>query len=85
MSGASRHVVRLFGPAREAAGAGEIMLELREPATAADAIAALAATLPALAPLLPRSRVAVNFAYVDTGTQLATGDEIAILPPVGGG
>lgn len=85
MSGGTRHVVRLFGPAREAAGAEEIALELREPATAADAIAVLAASHPALKPLLPRSRVAVNFVYVDAGTKLAPGDEIAILPPVGGG
>jgi molybdopterin converting factor small subunit len=29
--------------------------------------------------------VAVNLAYVDAGTRLAPGDEIAIVPPVGGG
>jgi molybdopterin converting factor small subunit len=85
VSGGRKHLVRLFGPAREAAGADSIALELREPATAADAVAALAAAHPALKPLLPRSRVAVNFAYVDASTRLAPGDEIAILPPVGGG
>ena len=85
MSGVAQHLVRLFGPAREAAGADSIALELREPATAADAVAALAAAHPALEPLLPRFRVAVNFAYVDASTTLAPGDEIAILPPVGGG
>jgi molybdopterin synthase catalytic subunit len=83
--GGRKHLVRLFGPAREAAGADSIALELREPATAADAVAALAAAHPALKPLLPRARVAVNFAYVDASTRLAPGDEIAILPPVGGG
>ena len=85
MSAGTRHVVRLFGPAREAAGAAEIAIEVREPATVADAIAALESSYPALRALLPRSRVAINFAYVDAGTQLAPGDEIAILPPVGGG
>ena len=85
MSNRAKHVVRLFGAAREAAGADTIALELREPATAADAVAALAAAHPGLKPLLPRARVAVNFAYVDASTKLAPGDEIAILPPVGGG
>lgn len=81
----SRHVVRLFGPAREAAGSETLTLELGEGATAADAVAALVAEHPALAALLPRSRVAINLEYVDAGTPLAPGDEIAILPPVGGG
>ena len=85
MSEPARHVVRLFGPAREAAGSDTVTLDLQANATAADAMAALGAGYPALAALLPRSRVAVNLEYVDAGTPLASGDEIAILPPVGGG
>jgi molybdopterin synthase catalytic subunit len=77
--------VRLFGPAREAAGTGRVELELPAGATAADLVGELAARYPALAALLPRSRVAVNLEYVDGGTRLAPGDEVAILPPVGGG
>ena len=77
--------VRLFGPAREAVGADAIDLALPERATAAEALAALAAAYPALVALLPRTRVAVNLAYVDPGTRLEPGDEIAIVPPVGGG
>ena len=78
-------VVRLFGPAREAAATEAVELALPDGATAADALAALAEAHPTLAGLLPRSRVAVNLAYVDTTTRLAPGDEIAIVPPVGGG
>lgn len=78
-------IVRLFGPAREAAGADAVELALPAGATAADALAALAERHPALAALLPRVRVAVNLAYVDAGTRLAAGDEIAVVPPVGGG
>ena len=85
MSDERRVVVRLFGPAREAAGAASVELELSPPATAADAMTELARAHPALAPLLPRTRVAVNLEYVDARTPLAPGDEIAILPPVGGG
>jgi molybdopterin synthase catalytic subunit len=78
-------IVRLFGPAREAAGAQSVELALAPAATAGDAVAELAGAHPALAPLLPRARVAVNLEYVDPRTPLAPGDEIAILPPVGGG
>lgn len=81
----TRIAVRLFGPAREAAGTASVELELAPAATAADAMDELARAHPALAPLLPRSRVAVNLEYVDARTPLATGDELAILPPVGGG
>lgn len=80
-----RTVVRLFGPAREAAHSETLTLELGQDATAADALVALAAGYPALRALLPRSRVAVNLEYVDARTRLAPGDVIAILPPVGGG
>lgn len=80
-----RHRVRLFGPAREAVGADEVDLALPSGSSAAAALAALAGAHPAVAALLPRSRVAVNLQYVDAGTPLAPGDEIAILPPVGGG
>ena len=85
MRDASRVVVRLFGPAREAVGAETVALELPPGATAADAVAAAGAAHPSLTALLPRSRVAVNLRYVDGRTPLAPGDEIAILPPVGGG
>jgi molybdopterin synthase catalytic subunit len=78
-------IVRLFGPAREAAGTDRVEVALAEGATAGEALAALAASNPGLAGLLPRSRVAVNLAYVDAETRLALGDEIAIVPPVGGG
>lgn len=78
-------VVRLFGPAREAAGAGTIELALPPGATASDAMRTLAAAHPGLEDLLPRSRVAVNLEYVEGSTRLRPGDEIAILPPVGGG
>ena len=85
MSEEARVVMKLFGAAREAAGAATFVLELPAGATAADALMEVARAHPALAKLLPSTRVAVNLEYVDARTPLATGDEIAILPPVGGG
>lgn len=77
--------VRLFGPARQAAGVSETTVELDDGGTAADVVAELRHRFPGLAELLPRSRVAVNLAYVDASTAVRTGDEVAIIPPVGGG
>lgn len=81
----TRIELRLFGPAREAAGTGSATVEVAEGATAGDVVAAVRERFPGLAGLLPGVRVAVNHAYVDAGTPVADGDEVAILPPVGGG
>jgi len=77
--------VKLFGPAREAVGHGSVKVDVTLPATAADVIEALERAHPPLAPLLPRSRVAVDRTYVDLTVPLDPGCEVAIIPPVGGG
>lgn len=77
--------VRLFGPAREAVGAATATVDAGPRPTAADVVAALERLHPELAGLLPRSRVAVNLSYVEASTVLSPGDEVAVLPPVGGG
>lgn len=77
--------ILLFGPAREAAGRDRVPVQVDGPATAAMVLAALERAHPALAPLLPRARVAVNHCYVDVDSPVAPGDEIAVIPPVGGG
>jgi len=76
--------VHLFGPAREAAGAGRVTVPV-EVATARGVLDALAAAYPRLAPVLPRARVAVNHAYAEASDAVAPGDEVAVIPPVGGG
>jgi molybdopterin converting factor small subunit len=77
--------VLLFGPAREAGGSDRVPVRVDGPATAAQVLAALERAHPALAPFLPRARVAVNRRYVDTDAPVVPGDEIAVIPPVGGG
>lgn len=84
MTGAIFEVL-LFGPAREAVGEERASVEVEGPATAARVLSALEHTHPALGPLLPRARVAVNRRYVDADTPVTPGDEIAVIPPVGGG
>jgi MoaE-MoaD fusion protein len=77
--------VHLFGPAREAAGTGRATVTTAAEPTVANLLAALAASHPGLEALLARSRVAVNHVYVDADRPLAPDDEIAVIPPVGGG
>lgn len=79
--------VRLFAVLRERAGSDRLEIEVGEEATVADALGALAAVSPPLADALEAMPVvmAVNRVYVEEGTRLAAGDELALIPPVSGG
>ena len=72
--------VRLFAALRERAGAREAALELDEGASVDDVWPALGLGEE------PAGLVyAVNRTYVERGTLLADGDEVALIPPVSGG
>ena len=72
--------VRLFAALRERAGTREAALELEEGASVDDVWPALGLGEE------PAGLVyAVNRTYVDRGTLLADGDEVALIPPVSGG
>ena len=75
--------VRLFASAREIAGMDETTLALAEQATLEDLQAALYQRHPRLKDL--RLRFAVNARYAPDQTTLESGDEVACIPPVGGG
>lgn len=77
--------VRLFAILKDAAGAGELTLELPAGATAESARQALREQRPALAGHLSRVALAVNRAYVKGDAPLHDGDELALIPPVSGG
>ena len=73
-----------FAAARERAGLAREELEL--PAgTVREAVAALAARHPALAPLVPHLRVAVNQTFAKLDDPLPAQGELALIPPVAGG
>jgi molybdopterin synthase catalytic subunit len=79
--------VRLFASYREAAGVGELGIDLAEGATIEDAIAAVAERYPRIGPG-GRGRTLVaarNREYVALDARLAEGDEVALIPPVSGG
>jgi len=77
--------VLAFARLREILNAGEIALELRAGARIADAWTALAERSPALDEHRRSTRVARNGSLVTPDDTLHDGDEIALLPPVGGG
>ena len=76
---------RLFAIQRELAGTREVPLDLDDGASIGDAWEALVRRHPILAPGRDSVRFARNGAYAELDTQLADGDELAIIPPVSGG
>jgi molybdopterin converting factor subunit 1 len=77
--------VECYGGARDLTGWRTRDLTLDEGSTAADLLAALAASHPALKGWVAFLRLAVNQEYADPGTVLRDGDAVAVIPPVSGG
>jgi molybdopterin converting factor subunit 1 len=78
-----RITVRFFAISREMAGAERQTYTLPEGATLEDLQAQLFAAYPALE--AQRVCFAVNLTYAPLETTLHEGDEVACIPPVGGG
>lgn len=77
--------VLAFANAAEILGAPETRFELADDARVGDAWARLEERHPALAPLRESMRLARNGRLTSHDEPLRDGDEIAVLPPVGGG
>ena len=77
--------VLLFARAREVAGTGEASLRVPRGATVADVARALGSEHPGLSPHLEHCSFAVNERYATREERLAEGDELAVIPPIGGG
>jgi len=74
-----------FARLREIVNAAETELEVRAGARAGDAFTALAEAYPTLEDHRLSTRIACNGRLVAPDYALHDGDEIALLPPVGGG
>lgn len=77
--------VLYFAQARELAGCAEEKWPMRE---LADTDAFWTEALrrhPDLAKIRGVCRLAINQQYVDSGSRIESGDEVAVLPPVSGG
>ncbi len=77
--------VLLFGPYAQAVGAPCVTVELAPPCSAATVMQALAEQVPALQPLLPSGRLAVNCQCVRADHPVTQQDELAVIGLVGGG
>ena len=77
--------VRFFAAPREALGTAEAEMEIPAGSTVEELIGLLTDKYPVLGEYTRFLSVAVNRAYASTQTELHDGDEIACLPPVGGG
>lgn len=81
----ARVQLKYFAAARERAGTAQEELELPPGTSVAALIALLQARHPALAPLIPHLRVAVNQQFAAPGDLVPEGAEVALIPPVAGG
>jgi len=77
--------IRLFAMQRELAGTREVHVRLPEGSDVEAAWDALVTRHPVLAPGRTSLRFARNGDYAEPLTQLADGDEVAMIPPVSGG
>ncbi len=74
-----------FGRVRELLGWSERVLTLADATRVGDVWQTLTATTIVLASLAPATRIARNGVIAHDDAPLADGDELALLPPVGGG
>jgi molybdopterin converting factor subunit 1 len=77
--------VKFFAAPREALGVREITQEVPVGTTVGELVDLLTSEYPVLRAYTRFISVAVNRAYVGMQTELHDGDEVACLPPVGGG
>ncbi len=77
--------VRLFAAFRERVGASNVVVELAAPATVEDVWRDVAARWPAVEPLRPVTRFAVDGVYAEQGEAVRDGAEVAFFPPMSGG
>jgi molybdopterin synthase catalytic subunit len=74
-----------FARVRELVGEAALLREVPEGTTAGALWDELVVEFPPLGELARSTRLARNGAFVDRFARLAEGDELALLPPYGGG
>ncbi len=77
--------IRYFASFRDVMGVSEESLSTNEGATISTVRQLLQQREPRVRPLMERSLLALNAAYVSTETELHEGDELVFIPPMGGG
>jgi molybdopterin converting factor subunit 1 len=77
--------IRLFANYSELLQKDKLTVELPDKSTVGDLRAYLHETLQGVSALLDKTMIAVNREYADMTLTIHEGDEIALIPPVGGG
>lgn len=77
--------VRLFAGIAEALGQSQLDVELSDQATVSNLKMTLVTGWPELQASWQRALIAVNREYADDDTAIQSSDEVAVIPPVGGG
>jgi molybdopterin converting factor subunit 1 len=77
--------VRYFAALRETTGRSDETFELPAGTTVAEVSKLLLESYPALKDILARCAVAINRSYTTLQAVLDDGDELAFIPPLGGG
>ncbi|MGB2924580.1 MAG: MoaD/ThiS family protein [Limnothrix sp.] len=77
--------VKLFAIYQETYQAEELQWQLPTTATASDVIERVITEHPQLASWRDVTRLGINMAFVEPKTQLRSGDEVVLIPPVSGG
>jgi MoaE-MoaD fusion protein len=77
--------IRLFAALRDAVGAREITMEIRDGATINELKSRLGEAYPAVQVMLDRVVCAIDDEYVSPDEQIRAGAEVALIPPVSGG
>jgi MoaE-MoaD fusion protein len=74
-----------FATLKDIIGAREMQLDVPDGSTVADVLTHLEGSYPRMKDYRPVVLTAVNEEYVERGTRIEDGDEVAIFPPVSGG
>jgi len=77
--------VKFFSAHREAAGRGEMEMELDEDTTVKGLLDILTSMYPGMGKLADYTVMSLNHKYASGEELLREGDEVAIFPPVEGG
>ena len=85
MSGTVHLNIRLFAVLREHAGTDGLALSVPVGTSVKRLLVLVREAAPALGPYLEATRVAVNLAFAPPEQELKHGDDVALIPPVGGG
>ena len=77
--------LKLFSVYRDITGSKQMTIDVAPGTTLVDLLGRLLNSYPALKPLAESVVLAVNRDFADSETSLKEGDEVALMPPIGGG